>query len=133
MQIHVKTGYEDQREKYELGPGPTALATSEPTSWDVGPALTLLPLIHPQFSALCGPQLSCLCNGRNMFLGPGASDASPWPRGQKSQDLGLWMTWVCILSLFLLGSETLDKPPTVSGPRFPLCGMGLLSLSPRVM
>lgn len=95
---------------------PFYLATADPAGWGLGSALNLLPLTHPQAPALSGPRLSCLCNGRNVLLGPGISGSPPWPRGQSTQDLGRLMAWVCILSPLLLGSETSDKPFTVSGP-----------------
>lgn len=37
-------------------------------TWALAP--NLLSPIHPQAAALCGPQISCVCNGQTMFLEP---------------------------------------------------------------
>lgn len=93
MHTGVTTGCEDLREKCGWGQVPLLhLATADPAGWDLGSAFDLLPLSRPW------------------------APVHPHPRGQSSQDAGLWMTWVCILSPLLPGSETLDNSLTVSGP-----------------
>lgn len=93
MHTRVTTRCEDLRGKRGWGQvPPLRLATADPAGWDLGSALDLLPLIHPP------------------------APAHPHPGGQSCQDLGVWMTWPCTLSPLLLGSGTLDKSLTVSGP-----------------
>ena len=71
MQTHVKTRPGDLEQETQTW-GSTA--TARPAGWGLGSVPDLLPPTHLQASALSGPQLSCLCNGTNVFLGPGGFD-----------------------------------------------------------